>query len=150
MQQYVKPWTPISQLGVACTEVAPFLFAIAPSTYVFAVDYNRSLEMDANCPYATMIVYAPTVGAAERSLNGQIERDTGEHLDVLELTNSEVLNATYKEIVKLPHAFESARYNYDGKFIEVSVDCENVEYCFREARLLNSSRPYVIRYRPRT
>lgn len=147
---WFKPWTPLQDIPFPTREVGNSIYQIAPSAFVFTVEYNKNLVEDEHSPYATILVFAPSSGAAERSLNNAVALDSQEPLDLAQIPAIDITNWSYASLSKLPGAFESARYHgLTGQFIEVSLRWGSFEFCFREKNLGSESKPYLIRYSPK-
>ena len=147
---WFKPWTPLRDIPFPTQEVGDSIFNIEPSVFVFTVEYNKNLIEDEHSPYATILVFAPSSGAAERSLNGAIALDTQEPLDLSLVPAIGINDWCYSSLSKLAGAIESARYHgLTGQFIEVTLRWGSFGFCFRENNLAPESKPYLIRYSPK-
>ncbi len=125
------------------------IYSIAPSVFVFAVEHNKDMVEDSESPYATILIFAPSPGAVERSLNSSLSLDTLEPLDFTQLPTIGISDWSYKGLSEMENTFESAKYNViTGEFIEISLKWNDFEFCFRENNLGASSKPYVVHYTP--
>jgi len=147
---WFKPWTPLRGIPFPTQKVGDSIYNIAPSAFVFTVKYNRSLVEDEYSPYATILIFAPSSGAAERSLNSAVTLDSQEPLDLALIPAIGITDWSYASLSKLPGVFESARYHgLTGQFVEVSLRWGSFEFCFRENNLGSESKPYLLRYSPK-
>lgn len=146
---WFKSWTPLSDIPYPTVKASESLYSIGPSTYLFTVPHNREFTGEEKGPYATILVFSPSVGAVERSLNMSIEMDTGEPLDFNTIPKFGLSNFTYASLSKLPGVFESARYHgITGQFLETSLRWGAIEFCFRNNCLALKDEPYLVRYSP--
>jgi hypothetical protein len=146
---WFKPWTPLSQIPYQAIEVGDSIYTIAPSTYMFTVPHDREYMGEEHGPYATILAFAPSAGAVERSLNMAVELDMGEALDFSDIPTFGLTDFTYASLSKLSGVFESARYHgLTGQFIEISLVWGPIEFCFRNNALQPTDTPYVVRYQP--
>lgn len=146
---WFKPWTPLRDIPLPTQEVGDSIYNIAPSVFVFTVEYNKNLIDDEYSPYATILVFAPSSGAAERSLNSALVLDSKEPLDIALIPAIGITDWSYSSLSKLAGTFESARYyGLTGQFIEVSLKWGSFEFCFRENNPASESKPYLLRYSP--
>ena len=147
---WFKPCTPLRDIPFPAREVGDSIYSIAPSAFVFTVEYNKNFVEDEHSPYATILVFAPSSGAAERSLNNAVALDSQEPLDLALIPAIGITDWSYASLSKLSGVFESARYHgVTGKFVEVSLRWGSFEFCFRENNLGSESKPYLLRYSPK-
>lgn len=147
---WFKPWTPLAQIQYQATEVSNSIYKIAPSTYIFTVPHDREYRGEEHGPYATILAFAPSVGAVERSLNMAVDLDMGEALDFADIPAFNLTDFTYASLSKLFGVFESTRYHgLTGQFIEVSLGWGPIELCFRNNAVQPTDTPYIVRYQPR-
>jgi hypothetical protein len=146
---WFRPWTRLRTIPFEAILVGDGIYRIAPSLFVFTVEYNKDLMEDSDSPYVTILIFAPSLGAVERSLNGSLSLDTHEPLDLAQLPSIGITDWSYKGLSDMKNTFESARYNViTGEFIETSLKWKDFEFCFRENNLGVGSKPYVVRYSP--
>ncbi len=150
---WFKPWIPLQHVPFAVRCAGDGLYAVNESTYLFAVPYNRLFEEDELAPYVTLVMFAPTLGAAERCMHGKLDADTAEPLNVDDLPRLGINDWSYESLNRQPRCIESAQYNKDGKFIHVKLSWKSpdtgdrIEAFFRERKLKSSHQPYAIMFK---
>src|SRR5262249_40143882 len=121
--------------------------------YAFVVPYNEKLETGApGAPFATMVAWAESPGAARRALSREVEADPGPSGKP---APNELLPAaharTYAEVLAAARTAKTRAQQYatyrvgsDGAFVHRVIDCGRTVYCFRSTGPDDTERPYAI------
>ena len=146
---WFKPWTPLREYPGCVSKVGENIYNIGPSAFIYTAEYNKDFIEDGNGPYATILIFAPSPGAVERSLNNAIEMDSLESLDFCHIPDIGISNWSYGNLSRLPGIFESANYHgLTGQFVEISLEWGNFKFCFRERNIQATNEPYLVQYTP--
>lgn len=144
------PWTPLSELPFAVSILGENIYGIEPSVYVYGVDYNEAFENDHHGPYATVVIFAPSLGAVERTMNHELKFDRGEALNLSVIPPIGLNDWSYAGLSRLKGISESAAYSgKTGEFVELSLRWRAFLFCFRERELSGEETPYVVHYSPK-
>ncbi|WP_071873564.1 hypothetical protein [Atopomonas hussainii] len=147
---WFKPWTSLRDLPGTARRVGDNIYNIGPSAFTYAVEYNKEFIEDGNGPYATILIFSPSAGAIDRSLNNLTEMDTLDSLNFSHIPDIGISGWSYKSLSKLPGALESAKFHgFTGQFVEISLEWGDFKFCFRERNLQAAEVPYLVQYSPK-
>jgi hypothetical protein len=151
----VDAWPSVAAVAPGAVALADDLFAIGGDTYLFAVPYDAKLRRgQPGAPFATMVVWAPSEGAARRVCRTEIEADADA---VSKPPPPELLPAEgvvgYAAILKAArqrdaNVGEVAAYRIatDGAFIHREITWGRSRFYFRDLKS-RTDPPYAITLR---
>lgn len=146
---WFEPWMPLSSVPIAAAKVGDGIYQISRSAFISVAKHNREFVEGEDSPYVTSIIFAPSVGAVERSGLGELACDTLEALDFSDVPDLGISDWSYAAVSKLYGLYESAGYDRNGKFRQVTLESRKLTICFRERILKGHHMPYVVRCKNR-
>ena len=152
----LKGWLSLRTLSTPPQRLDADVVKLGDNMYAPAVPYNELLDTeDPGVPYAGLVLWASSDGAARRALEMDIESDDQVE-GVLPPADLAVHlhGNTYGEIKARaalaraePNEHAAYRIARDGAFVHKSVDVNNVTYYFRGRRAKSKERPFAIAIR---
>lgn len=145
-------WQPVRDLPGIVREVEDGLFQLEDTAFVFAVPYEMDLASSTRGPLVTLAVWAESIGAARRALNGKVDAD--EMIPGSRPPDEMLLSpghSTYAMILTDARAvgsrsgiLEMASYGTNGAFIHAKIMARGFEFMFRDNRVPVDLQPYAI------
>jgi hypothetical protein len=149
------PWCPLSDFPFEASLLSGGLLRVGSDAFVFTVPYDQHLAKTPLAPYVTLLVWAPSEGAALRALESEIEKDDGVSgepppemlFDPNAKTYAAIVRAAKQQYGGEFSEHASYRIATDGAFIQKSVSAGPFEYCFRSPSRVGAEAPFAIKYR---
>lgn len=150
----LRSWTPLTEVSSAAERVGDLLFRVGPMQYVIAVPYNERFERTENAPFVTILLWAPTDGAAKRAKLMEIEADDLAVSPPPEVLLPKSASSTYGSIVQTlrkggspVEEWADYRVAKDGAFVHRTLSAPPHAFHFRSREEDQGEPCYAINYR---
>jgi len=148
----IKSWTPLREVVVDATEVAPGVFAIASNVYLQTQPFNAAFETNLpNAPFVTLLYWASCLPAVQRLLLGNPSVEVGAEARP---PGNLVFNTdgTYGQLLaQVPatqqKSAEMAQYNSKGAFLYKKIELFPFTYYFSNLKISKGERTCLIAVR---